>query len=103
MSKQDAIKAASKREQKKVRLHSAEREQARGKAIKTDGQVTEALGYENYRVELDNGVTILATLSGRIRQNHIRVMTGDRVEVELSPYDLTRGRISYRFNKPDRQ
>ena len=103
MSKQDAIKAASKREQKKVRLHSAEREQARGKAIKMDGQVTEALGYENYRVELDNGVTILATLSGKMRQNHIRVMPGDQVEVELSPYDLTRGRISYRFNKPDRQ
>lgn len=102
MSKQDHIKAASKREQKKVRLHSAEREQARGKAIKMDGQVTEALGYENYRVELDNGVTILATLSGRIRQNHIRVMTGDRVEVELSPYDLTRGRISYRYNNPKR-
>lgn len=98
MSKQDHIKAASKREQKKVRLHSAEREQARSKAIKMDGQVIEALGYENYRVELDNGVTILATLSGRIRQNHIRVMTGDRVEVELSPYDLTRGRISYRYN-----
>ena len=67
-------------------------------AIKMDGQVTEALGYENYRVELDNGVTILATLSGKIRQNHIRVMTGDHVEVELSPYDLTRGRISYRYN-----
>lgn len=111
MSKQDHIKAASKREQKKVRLHSAEREQARGKAIKMDGQVTEALGYENYRVELDrstsgrslptgreNGITILATLSGKMRQNHIRVMPGDRVEVELSPYDLTRGRISYRYN-----
>ena len=67
-------------------------------AIKMDGQVTEALGYERYRVELENGITILATLSGRIRQNHIRVMPGDRVEVELSPYDLTRGRISYRYN-----
>ena len=66
--------------------------------IKMDGQVTEAMGYENYRVELENGITILATLSGRIRQNHIRVMPGDRVEVELSPYDMTRGRISYRYN-----
>ena len=56
----------------------------------------DSLGYERYRVTLDNGITILATLSGKIRQNHIRVMTGDRVEVELSPYDLTRGRISFR-------
>jgi len=71
--------------------------------IKTQGQVTESLGYERYRVTLDNGVTILATLSGRIRQNHIRVMTGDRVEVELSPYDLTHGRISFRYNKPKQQ
>jgi translation initiation factor IF-1 len=67
--------------------------------LTVDGQITEALGYENYRVELDNGITILATISGKMRQNHIRVMVGDRVEVELSPYDLTRGRISYRYNK----
>lgn len=67
-------------------------------AIKMDGQVTEALGGDRFRVELDNGMTILATLSGKMRQNHIRVMPGDRVEVELSPYDLTRGRISYRYN-----
>lgn len=66
--------------------------------IKAQGCVTETLGYERYRVELDNGVTISATLSGRIRQNHIRVMTGDRVEVEMSPYDLTQGRITYRQN-----
>lgn len=67
-------------------------------AIKMDGQVTEALGGDRFRVELENGMTILATLSGKIRQNHIRVTVGDRVEVELSPYDLTRGRISYRYN-----
>lgn len=68
--------------------------------IRMDGHVTEALGGERFHVELENGVTILATLSGRIRQNHIRVMPGDRVEMELSPYDLTRGRIAYRFNNP---
>lgn len=66
--------------------------------IKTEGQVTEALGGDRFRVELENGVTILGTLSGKMRQRHIRVMPGDAVEVELSPYDLTRGRISYRHN-----
>ncbi len=98
MSKQDQIKAASKREQKKALFHSAEHEQARGKAIKAKGTVVENLSRDNFRVELDNSITILASLSGRIRQHHIRVMVGDRVEVELSPYDLTRGRISYRYN-----
>lgn len=67
--------------------------------IKSKGIVTENLSRDNFRVELDNGITILASLSGRIRQHHIRVMVGDRVEVELSPYDLTRGRISFRYNK----
>lgn len=67
--------------------------------IKTKGMVTEALGGDRFRVLLDNGVTILCTLSGRMRNQHIRVLVGDRVEMELSPYDLTRGRISYRFNK----
>lgn len=66
--------------------------------IKTEGRVTENLGGDRFRAELDNGVAILATLSGRMRQKHIRVMRGDRVEIELSPYDLTRGRISYRYN-----
>lgn len=64
--------------------------------IKTYGTVREAFAGERFSVELDNGVSITATLSGRIRQHHIRVMPGDRVEIELSPYDLTHGRISYR-------
>ena len=64
--------------------------------IKTYGTVQEAYGAERFRVGLENGVTITATLSGRIRRNHIRVTPGDMVEVELSPYDLTHGRISYR-------
>jgi len=67
--------------------------------IKTKGMVTEALGGDRFRVQLDNGVTILGTLSGRMRNQHIRVLVGDRVEMELSPYDLTRGRIAYRYNK----
>ena len=63
------------------------------------GLVTEALGGDRFRVQLDNGVTILGTLSGRMRNQHVRVLVGDRVEMELSPYDLTRGRIAYRYNK----
>ena len=69
---------------------------SRQDTIKTYGTVQEAFAGERFRVELENGITITATLSGRIRKNHIRVMPGDRVEVELSPYDLTHGRISYR-------
>jgi translation initiation factor IF-1 len=67
-------------------------------SIKTEGCVTEALGGDRFRVQLDNGAMILGTLSGRMRNQHIRVLVGDRVEVQLSPYDMTRGRISYRFN-----
>ena len=69
----------------------------RADILTAQGEIIEALGYENYRIELDNGVTILATISGRMRQNYIRVMVGDRVELELSAYDLTRGRITRRF------
>lgn len=67
--------------------------------IVAKGYVTEALGGDRFRVKLDNGVTILGTLSGRMRNKHIRVLVGDRVEMQLSPYDLTHGRISYRYNK----
>lgn len=66
--------------------------------IKADGRVTEALGGDRFRIELENGVVILGTLSGKMRQRHIRVMPGDAVEVEMSPYDLTKGRIAYRYN-----
>ena len=65
--------------------------------LTVQGEITEALGHDNYRVELDNGVAIIATLSGKIRRNYIRVVVGDRVEVELSAYDLTHGRITRRF------
>jgi translation initiation factor IF-1 len=67
-------------------------------SIKAEGTVIEAFRGDRFSVELDNGVTILATISGRLWQRHIRVIPGDRVQVELSPYDLTHGRISYRFN-----
>ena len=67
--------------------------------IKSDGEITQALGYENFRVELENGIAITANVSGHMRTNHIKLMTGDRVQVEMSPYDLTRGRIVYRYKK----
>lgn len=69
----------------------------RADILTAQGEITEALGHDNYRVELDNGITILATLSGKMRQNYIRVIVGDRVELELSAYDLTHGRITRRF------
>lgn len=79
-----------------VKMNGGYTRNRREDILTVNGQITEALGYENYRVELDNGVTILATISGKMRQNHIRVMPGDRVELELSVYDLTHGRISRR-------
>lgn len=66
-------------------------------AIEVEGTVVEALPNAMFRVELSNGHKVLAHVSGKIRMNFIRILPGDRVTVELSPYDLTRGRITYRF------
>jgi translation initiation factor IF-1 len=66
--------------------------------IVVEGTVTEAMPSTTFRVTLDNGHMVLAYLSGRLRKYYIRILLGDRVKVELSPYDLTRGRIVYRFN-----
>lgn len=60
------------------------------------GDVTEALPNTTFRVELENGTRVLAHLSGRMRKHFIRIVPGDRVRVELSPYDLTKGRITFR-------
>ncbi|MFC1988699.1 translation initiation factor IF-1 [Chloroflexota bacterium] len=65
--------------------------------IEVEGVVNEALPNAMFRVELSNGHGVLAHISGRIRLHYIRILPGDRVLVELSPYDLTRGRITYRF------
>ena len=65
--------------------------------IEIEGKVIEKLPNTMFRVELENGHQILATVSGKIRKNYIRILVGDRVTVEMSPYDLTRGRITYRF------
>ena len=66
-------------------------------AIELEGTITEALPNAMFRVELDNGHLVLAHISGKMRQNYIRILPSDRVVVELSPYDLTRGRIVYRY------
>jgi translation initiation factor IF-1 len=65
--------------------------------IEVEGTVVEPLPNAMFRVEIKNGVRILAHVSGKIRMNFIRILPGDRVLVELSPYDLTRGRITYRY------
>jgi translation initiation factor IF-1 len=65
--------------------------------ILMEGVVTETLRGGNFRIELDNGHEVLAHLSGKMRRARIRVLIGDRVQVELSPYDLTRGRLVYRW------
>lgn len=67
--------------------------------ITMEGKVVEALPATQFRVELDNGHEVLAYLSGKMRRYYIRILLGDRVTLEISPYDLTRGRIIYRYNK----
>jgi len=70
---------------------------AKQSSIEQFGQVIENLSNSMFRVELDNGVSILCHISGKIRVNNIRIMPGDRVKVEMSPYDLTKGRIVLRL------
>ena len=65
--------------------------------IEVEGKIIETMPNAMFRVELDTGQVILAHVSGKIRKNFIRVLLGDRVKVELSPYDLTKGRITYRI------
>ena len=77
-----------------------EREEKKKKdVIEAEGTVTEALPNAMFRVQLDSGHSVLAHISGKMRMYYIRILLGDRVTVELSPYDLTRGRITYRFKK----
>jgi len=70
---------------------------AKDDVIEVEGKVVEPLPNAMFRVELENGHKILAHVSGKIRMNYIKILPGDRVTVELSPYDLTRGRITYRY------
>ena len=70
---------------------------AKDEPIKQDGEIIEALPNAQFRVELDNGHEILAHVSGKMRMHYIKILPGDRVAVEMSPYDLTKGRITYRY------
>lgn len=70
---------------------------AKKEAIEVEGIIKESLRNATFKVELANGHEVLAYVSGKIRLNYIRVLPGDRVLVQLSPYDLSRGRITYRF------
>ncbi len=70
---------------------------AKKDAIEVEGTVVEPLPNAMFRVELDNGHKVLTHISGKMRMNYIRILPGDRVLVELSPYDLSRGRIVYRY------
>lgn len=69
---------------------------AKEEKIEVEGKVLESLPNAMFRVEIEGGHVVLAHISGKMRMNYIRILTGDKVKVELSPYDLTRGRIIYR-------
>ena len=66
-------------------------------AIEVDGEITETLPNANFRVKLENGHEVLAHVSGKMRMHYIRILPGDKVKLELSPYDLSRGRITFRY------
>lgn len=66
-------------------------------SIEQDGTITEALSNAMFRVELENGHQVIAHISGKMRMNYIKILPGDRVKLEMSPYDLSKGRIVYRY------
>ena len=65
--------------------------------IEQDGTIKEALSNAMFRVELENGHEIIAHISGKMRMHYIKILTGDKVKIEMSPYDLSKGRITYRY------
>lgn len=69
------------------------------KHIEVDGTILEALPSTTFKVQLENGMEILCNIAGKLRMHYIKLIPGDRVRVEMSPYDLTHGRIAYRYNK----
>ncbi|HEY8940306.1 MULTISPECIES: translation initiation factor IF-1 [Cellvibrio] len=69
---------------------------AKDDCIEFDGEVVDTLPNTTFRVKLENGHVVIAHISGKMRKNYIRILTGDKVKVEMTPYDLTKGRITYR-------
>lgn len=65
--------------------------------IELDGTILESLSNAMFRVELENGHVVIAHISGKMRMHYIKILTGDKVKLEMSPYDLTKGRITYRY------
>ena len=70
---------------------------AKQASIEQDGTIVEALSNAMFRVELENGHTVVAHISGKMRMHYIKILPGDKVKLEMSPYDLTKGRITYRY------
>ena len=70
---------------------------AKEKNIEVDGEIIETLPNANFRVKLDNGHQVLAHVSGKMRMHYIKILPGDKIKLELSPYDLSRGRITFRY------
>jgi len=78
-------------------LRNIRKHMAKDDVIEFEGTVSETLPNTMFRVKLENGHEIIAHISGRMRKNYIRILTGDKVKVEMTPYDLTKGRITYRM------
>jgi translation initiation factor IF-1 len=70
---------------------------AKQASIEQDGRILEALSNAMFRVELENGHQVIAHISGKMRMNYIKILTGDKIRLEMSPYDLTKGRIVFRY------
>ena len=86
-----------KKKKNKPQAKTAERKQTKADAIEVSGTVVEPLPNTMFRVELESGHVVLAYIAGKMRRHRIRILRGDKVTVELSPYDLTRGRLVYRY------
>ncbi len=80
-----------------ILVHSNRNCMAKQQSIEQDGVITEALSNATFRAELENGHEIIAHISGKMRMNYIKILPGDKVKVELSPYDLSKGRIVFRY------
>lgn len=98
MAKKSATKPSGKKRKQGPDLDDTPRElTGSDKAVEVEGTVQESLPNAMFKVQLDNGFQVLAHVSGKMRKFFIRILPGDRVRMELSPYDLTRGRITYRY------
>src|SRR5690606_9551009 len=87
----------SRQASRRTRKLPATGRMAKDDVIEFEGTISETLPNTMFRVKLENGHEIIAHISGRMRKNYIRILTGDRVKVEMTPYDLTKGRITYRM------